>query len=75
MQPNQQSGRAYYAAIDGKQAGPFSETEIVRLINERRVFKETQVWFSGMKSWLPAENVPEIMRLMLLTPPALGGTL
>jgi hypothetical protein len=72
-QANQQTGRAYYAAIDGKQAGPFSETEIARLINERRLVKETPVWFSGMKSWLPAENIPEIMRLMVLSPPAFGG--
>jgi hypothetical protein len=74
-QANPQSGRAYYAAIDGKQAGPFSETEIARLINDKRIGRETPVWFSGMKSWLNAENVPEIMRLMVLAPPPFGGTL
>ena len=63
--------RLYYAAIDGKQAGPFSETEIARLINEKRIVKETLVWHQGLAQWKPAEDVPEIMRIMVLTPPPL----
>jgi hypothetical protein len=65
--------RMYYAVLDGKQAGPFSETEIVRLINDRKLSKETYVWHTGLREWKTAENVPEIVRLVALAPPPIGG--
>ena len=64
--------RLYYAAIDGRQAGPFTETELVRLINEKRIVKETLVWHQGMNQWKPAQDVPEILRIIALSPPPLG---
>jgi hypothetical protein len=63
----------YYAVLDGKQAGPFSETELVRLINDRKLSKETYVWRPGLQEWQTAENVPEILRLVALAPPPVGG--
>ncbi|GHT99100.1 hypothetical protein FACS1894142_6320 [Spirochaetia bacterium] len=66
------SQRVYYIVLEGKQAGPFSETEIARLINDRKVSKETLVWYPGLSNWKTAENVPEILRLAALTPPAIG---
>jgi len=66
--------RLYYAALEGKQAGPFSETEIVRLINDRRVTKDSLVWHQGMTEWKKAEDVPEILRIIALSPPPLGVT-
>lgn len=59
----------YYAVIDGKQAGPFSITELSRLIMEKKVVKETYVWKPGMLHWDLAENVEEILKLVALTPP------
>jgi hypothetical protein len=61
--------RVYYAVLDGKQAGPFSETELARLINGKKVSKETYVWYPGLREWKTAENVPEIVRLVALAPP------
>lgn len=63
----------YYVALEGKQAGPFSETEIIRLINEKKVNKETLVWHHGMPVWKHAEDVPEILRIIALSPPPLEG--
>ena len=68
-----QRERVYYAVLEGKQAGPFSETEITRLINDKKLSKETYVWHPGLKTWKTAENIPEILRLVALTPPALGA--
>jgi hypothetical protein len=65
----------YYAMLEGKQAGPFSETELVRLINDRKLSKETYVWRPGLREWQTAENVPEILRLVALAPPPIGGIL
>jgi len=67
--------RVYYAVLEGKQAGPFSETELVRLINDKKVSKETYVWHVGLREWKTAENIPEILRLVALAPPPIGGTL
>ncbi|GHV88720.1 hypothetical protein AGMMS50267_10800 [Spirochaetia bacterium] len=65
--------RLYYVMLEGKQAGPFSETEIARLINDKKIVKETYVWHQGMKEWKPAQDVPEILRIIALAPPPFEG--
>jgi hypothetical protein len=70
MQSNiQQRDQVFYAMIDGKQAGPFSETELARLILDKKIVKETYVWMPGLKDWQLAENTPSVLRLVALTPP------
>ena len=64
--------RLYYAAIEGRQAGPFSETEIVRLINDKKIARTTLVWRQGMTAWKAAQDVPEILRIITLGPPPLN---
>jgi hypothetical protein len=66
--------RIYYAALEGRQAGPFSETEIVRLINEQKITRETPLWCQGMTQWKAARDVPEILRIIALGPPPLENT-
>jgi hypothetical protein len=61
--------RVYYLILEGKQAGPFSETEIARLINDKKVSKETLVWYPGLAGWKTAKNIPEIVKLAALAPP------
>jgi hypothetical protein len=74
MPQTAQAQRVYYAVLEGKQAGPFSETEIARLINDKKVAKETYLWHTGLREWKTAENIPEILRLAAITPPPIGGT-
>jgi len=69
LQQPQKPERIYYVLIEGKQAGPFCETELVRLINDKKLTKETYIWYTGLKEWKTAENVPEILRLVALAPP------
>jgi hypothetical protein len=59
----------YYAIINGKQAGPFSEQELSRLIAEKTVVKETYIWKPGLPKWEIAEKLPEILKLVALSPP------
>lgn len=61
----------YYAVINGKSEGPFSITELTRLISEKKIFKETYIWKPGMLKWDLAENISEILRLVAITPPSL----
>jgi GYF domain 2 len=67
LQPMQPS--IYFAMINGKQAGPLSEVEISRLISDNKVFKETYVWKPGMPNWVIAENVPELLKIVAMSPP------
>jgi hypothetical protein len=77
LRPSEMPPRVYYALLEGRQAGPFSETEMARLINDKKLSKETYVWHTGLREWKTAENLPELVRLAALAPPpvpALGGT-
>lgn len=63
------SPQFYYAIIDGNQAGPFSEQELSRLINEKKITKETYIWKPGLPKWEIAEKIPEVLKLVALAPP------
>lgn len=62
---------AYFLVLDGKQAGPFAEEELSRLIQQGQVSKSTYVWRPGMAAWAHCEDVPEVLRLVALCPPPL----
>ena len=59
----------YYAIIEDKQAGPFTEQELSRLIAEKKVVNETYIWKPGLTQWETAENLPEILKIVVLSPP------
>lgn len=60
----------FFVVLDGRQAGPFNETEISRLVAEGRITKSTYVWTTGMLQWELAENVPDFLRIIALTYPS-----
>jgi hypothetical protein len=59
----------YYAIIGGNQAGPFSEQELSRLIAEKKILKDSYIWKPGLSNWVVAEKLPEILKLVALSPP------
>jgi hypothetical protein len=61
----------YYVMLADKQAGPFSEQELSRLIAEKKIVKETYIWKPGLLKWEIAEKLPEILKLVALAPPPL----
>ena len=70
MNPMEQSKQnLYHVVLEGKQVGPLSESELTRLICEKKIAKETFVWMPGMTNWKIIENVPEVLKLVALTPP------
>lgn len=60
------AGGQLYASINGNQAGPFTEQEFIALIQKGLISNDTLVWKPGMSSWLPATQVPEVGKLLLL---------
>jgi uncharacterized RDD family membrane protein YckC len=49
---NMQSAEWFYAS-EGRQAGPVSEAELIRLIREGVVAPSTLVWHQGLANWVP----------------------
>lgn len=70
--PQQPIASICYVAIDGQQTGPLRESELMELIREKKVSKDTLAWMPGMATWLPIEKVPAILKLIALTPPPLN---
>lgn len=67
-------GTSFYAAIDGKQAGPFTMPELARRIGSGEVGADTLVWKQGMEQWTPASEVSELTGLLGASgPPPLPG--
>ena len=60
----------YYVMIDEKQAGPFSEQELIRLIQDKTVTKSSYIWKPGLSNWMLAEQIPEVLKLVVLSPPS-----
>lgn len=69
--PQQASTQRYYVAIDGKQVGPMNERELMQLVQNNVVNKDTLSWIPGMMAWQPIASVPEILKIIALTPPQL----
>jgi hypothetical protein len=59
----------YYVILEGVQAGPFSEQELSRLISEKKIAKESYIWKPGLIGWEMAGKLPEILKLVALSPP------
>ena len=60
---------AYYAGLLGKPVGPLNEAEMIQLIQNRQVNKDSLVWIKGMPAWKPIQDVPEVLKLVALYPP------
>jgi hypothetical protein len=64
-------GPQYFAAVGGKQAGPFGIDALKEQIQDGQVTKETLVWAEGMAEWAPAGNVEAVSKLFGAVPPPL----
>ena len=62
---------AYYAAIDGKQAGPFDRAAVQQAATAGRLTRQTLVWAAGMPAWTPAGSVAELADVFAAVPPPL----
>ena len=55
-----------YAAVNGQQAGPFTKTELEKLIKNGLLQAGTLVWEAGLPNWVPAATLPHVNKLLLL---------
>ena len=59
----------YHVIFDSKPSGPYTETEMSRLIVDGKLKKDSYVWRPGMAVWELVENVADILKLVALAPP------
>lgn len=64
--------QVFYIAIDNSTVGPLNSKELAQLVMSHKVNKETLSWMPGMTKWKPIEQVPEILKIIALTPPPLN---
>lgn len=65
----------FYISREGRKAeGPYSGTEIARLVAERQVTAQTPVWKTGMAEWKTAADFPDLLTIIALVPPELTKT-
>lgn len=62
---------SWFAAVDGKQAGPFDVPSLGQLAQSGKVTRATLVWKQGMAGWVAAEQVAELASIFASVPPPL----
>jgi membrane protease subunit (stomatin/prohibitin family) len=65
------AGPSFFAAMDGKQAGPFDVATLTAKAREGALTRATLVWKTGMSGWVAAESVPELHAVFAEVPPPL----
>ena len=63
--------QTYYVAVDGQQVGPLNDSELSQLVSQKKITKDSLGWVPGMSDWKPIEQIPAILKVVALTPPAL----
>jgi hypothetical protein len=72
--PSAPHNEIFYVILNEKSSGPFSGKEILDLILQNQINKDSFAWKPGMTTWKKIEEVPEILKFVALTPPKLPGT-
>jgi len=60
---------AFFAVLDGKQAGPFGQGQLQENVGAGKLTRETLVWQEGMTQWTAAGKVPALAGLFASVPP------
>lgn len=56
----------YYIIFDDKMCGPMCENELVTLIKNGSLTKDTLCWTTHLTGWTCAKNIPQILKLIIL---------
>lgn len=64
---------SWYVVVNGEKIGPTSFSHMRQYILEGRIRLNTLVWKTGMPSWVPAENCPELVSVFGNINPFSGG--
>ena len=60
-----------YVAIANEAVGPLTSSEFNVLVKEGKVNKGTLAWLPGLGGWKTVEQIPELLKIIALSPPPL----
>jgi hypothetical protein len=60
---------AFFAIVNGQQAGPFDMNALKQMAVSNQLNKDTLVWRQGMAGWAAAGSVPEFSQVFGAVPP------
>jgi len=63
------ANRQWYTAIDGQQAGPYSDQRLGEMVAAGLVRADTYVWSAGMTDWVTASEIPGLIPRTRAAPP------
>lgn len=65
------SNKLWYVEINNNAVGPLSEAELIKMLIDKQMDKNSLVWSYGMVKWEKAQNVSNILKLIIQLPPVL----
>ena len=75
MPPPMPQAVQYFLAVNGQQAGPFNEQQLMQMAQSGQLTRETLAWKNGMAGWIAAAQVPELSGLFGSVPPPMPPSL
>lgn len=64
---------AFYAVINGQQAGPYDMNALKQMVAQQQITAGTLIWYTGMANWVPADQAPELKSVFGSVPPPVPG--
>lgn len=64
-------GKSFFVAINNVQSGPFNQSQLLSLIQNKQLSADTLVWNQGMTGWEKASTISELQSLFSQSPPPL----
>lgn len=68
-QLHSQNQNVYFLVVDNKPSGVYFLSDIIKMINEKKISNNTLAWKKGMLKWEKIEKFPEIIELIAIQPP------
>jgi membrane protease subunit (stomatin/prohibitin family) len=69
MPPPMPQAVQYFVAVNGQQAGPFNEQQLLQMAQSGQLTRESLIWKNGMAGWLQAGQVNEVSNVFGSVPP------
>lgn len=61
----------YFAIIEGKKVGPVNLVAVVEMIQNQQISADTLMWTAGLKDWISADGLSEVLLHLENQPPAM----
>ncbi len=65
--------KSWWYAIGQNKFGPCSSSELLKLVEQGKLFPDSLVWKEGMAKWVPASRIKGLWQKLPSTPPLLAG--